>query len=652
MFAFTSLSAVDRASADSYLKLMLALALSYDYDYDAQFRRKMTAWHKDAQSFIKRFGIKTRELDKAYRALLAGNGPEDEAVADSIHNVFMDLKELQPKFKKELDLTADDLTMLNSLRLIVTKGSENGMKIIGKLVTRLNDLDYNKMFVQEHVDTSAEQEELKKLVRKYGNVTGTIMPTEVLTQWQETAKNRGKKLAQHARYLELTKSLRESYKKRLQAIVRSSGKPYLPLVDVINQLNAEGIPHNLPKTFIGMIDDAGKFYTTAGKRLLQAPSGEVTMNPEYDPKADNAYVCSFTPAFAQQPTRAYTENYRSSAKQGKFSIVTEALPKIGNAIKHWRADMAKPTSRLGMLATLAELIYETSARVSSVNAATGGATTFGATTLQAQHITMSDTVIHIKYTGKSGGKQHHIIRLNTPALKRLGANLKKYVEGKKKTDYIFSYKEKLLTGTMVTRYLRTLGLPEGFTVHKFRTIRATQMAQEVLKKSPFKKNGNFEDREVHKWVESEILKVGIELGHMSGDKPTANTAIQNYIEPSLLDDFYTKLGIRPSAKIQKAIDSAGKMTSKSSAHKATIADLEKFTSNKAFTEIDAGTKSITFERVKDGTVFTININAGLLAVYVQGSSSDLLVAADIELSELSDVLKMVNRSWFKQHDPL
>ncbi|MNG29500.1 hypothetical protein D3C84_1149350 [compost metagenome] len=81
---------------------------------------------------------------------------------------------------------------------------------------------------------------------------------------------------------------------------------------------------------------------------------------------------------------------------------------------------------------------------------------------------------------------------------------------------------------------------------------------DILAGCPFKKGDGTKDTVVHKWLETELLKVGSELGHMSGEKVTSATAIQNYIAPELLAEFYSKLGMRPSAKVQKAIDSASK----------------------------------------------------------------------------------------------
>lgn len=561
LFQFLSLSAVDKNSAESYMKLMLALTMSYEEKFSPAFCRKITRWRVESNDFIRRFKLKPAAIDKAYKRIIAGYSPEtDDPTHAAVGEVFADMKSKKDAFVKELDLSKDDLKFLNDLRLLGTKNSDSAYRAISKNVSRFGDSDFNKMFLHEDQDTSGTQDELAALVRKHGDVTGLIMPTEVLEKWQAHNKARGTKLPQHEKYLKLSAELRNSFKKFLQTLVRKSGKPYLLVADVIQAAKAAGVPNNLPEGFIGNIDDSGKFYTLKGLKMLQTPSGDVRMNPKYDADKDNAYVCQFTPAFAKGPTRAFTESYRSSAKKGKFEVVLEALPHMKAAAKHWRTDMVSLKKKTGVLATLAELIYDTSARVSNDNAKTNGETTYGATTLQVGHVNVMDNIIHIKYIGKSGQRQHHVIKLTSPSLKLMAKNIKQLMVGKKKTEKIFQYNEQGITGTMISRYLKTLGLPSAFTVHMFRTIRATEMAQEVFKKSPFKKNGNWDDTDVHKWIESEVLKIGVELGHMNGDKPTANTAIQNYINPEILADFYSKLGIRPSSKIQKAIDSSNKHT--------------------------------------------------------------------------------------------
>lgn len=561
---FKSLSAVDRTSADAYMKLLLSFVMAYEFNYDSTYRRKLTRWHKESDGFIRRFRLPRRHIDAAFRGIVAGRDPEEDDKLDAnIRQVLDDLKSKRDALKRELDLRKEDLTVLNDLRLILMKGSESAYRRLERAAGSFGDPDISKMFVADHEDTSVEQNEVRKLVEKHTGKPGDVMPIPVLQKWQRIAKEKGKKLKDHQRYLELRRVVNAAYKTRLQAIVRASGKPYLPLRDVIHTLDAEEIPHSLPSGFVGMIDDLGKFYTTEGMRLLQIPSGDVRMNPEYDPKKDNAYVCEFKAPGVQKPSRAYTEAYRSRAADTKYSVVSETIPQLPALAKKWRQEMRAPAkkgtlTKNAQLATLLEFVYQTSARVSSAKAQSKGERTFGATQLQVRHLTIDDHKIVATYQGKSGGKQRHILKLSTQTTKRLGKNLEALCRGKKREDYVFSVGGKTFASSSINRYMRSIGFPRKFTVHKLRTARGTLMATQALSKSPFKKGGDWSERDVNQWVEARMLDVGKELGHMSGEKYTANTAIGNYVRPEILADFYSKLGIRPPAKIQKAIDSVSK----------------------------------------------------------------------------------------------
>lgn len=562
---FVSLSAVDKDSAESYMKIIMSFIMAYHFEYDSTYRRKTNMWYARVDPFVRRFKLNRSRLEKAHKALAAGKDPENDAAFDKlIVQIIEELQAKTPEMKKELDLRREDIGILNDMRLIFTKDSDAARRRLSKAVSRFQDPDINEMFLAEHEDTSGEQSELEKLVKKYNPSGGLTLPLPILQQWQQVAKVKGAKVKDHERYLKLRSSLNKSFKSRLLTLVRSSGKNYLPLRTVVETLEAEGVPHTLPKGFVGLIDDQGKFYTTAGKKLIQAPTGEVRMNPEYDAKEDNAYVCSFLPEGAPKEARAYTEAYRAQSKQKKFAAVQDTMPKINTLAKKWRTDMKEGNTSKGVIATMLELIFDTAARPGNPGNATKGERTFGITQLQAKHFKVDDTKIVIKYKGKSQSSnteamQTHILNYNSSApLKLLAKNLKGYLKNKKPTDNVFQYKGKNFTSTSITRYMRTLGFHKDFTVHKFRTVRATKMASDTLKKSPFKKGGSWTEREVNQWVETQMLKVGQELGHTSNDKVTSNTAIQNYIAPEILADFYGKLGIRPPAKIQKAIDSAGK----------------------------------------------------------------------------------------------
>lgn len=555
----TSLSAVEKDSVAAFLKVLSALYVSYDENLSKEMLRRVNLWYSSAEPFITRFKLK-RVVDKAVRLVVGGKRPADDDDADEAISDVMDLlKDKTVEFSKETDISRSQLGLLKDFRL-AHYGSDSATNRLLKGVAAIGDPEITRFFMHEQqADNSGVYDELQTLVKKHGKVNGHTMPTEILEQWQAHNKAKGAKTPAHTKYLELRREVNLIFKKALANLVRGSGKPYLPLRDVIAYMKSSGIVNNLPAGFVGNIDDLGNFYTTAGKKLLQTPSGEVRMNPNYDPATDNAYVCEFTPPFAQNATRGYTETFRQTKKAAKFDVVAEVMPKLAALTKKWIPDMRLVNKkREGVLATLCEFIYDTSARVGNKNAATAGEKTYGATQLLVKHFKMGTASATVTYAGKSGGKQAHKLSFTSVRGKQLQQALTALMAGKGPNDHVFTFNDRQVSGAMINSYLHTLGFPKAFTVHKLRTARGTEMAMAILKNSPFKKNDGTKDLVVHKWLENEILKIGAELGHMSGEKVTANTAIQNYISPEILAEFYSKLGIRPNAKIQKAIDSIAK----------------------------------------------------------------------------------------------
>ena len=555
-----SLSAVQRDSVVAFLKLLASLYVTYDMQLNREQLRRLNMWQRDAEEFITKFKL-TKLATTATRLIVAGADPsKDDAADDAVTALLESLKAKTPLFEKETDIDRQQLGLLKDFRL-AHFGSDAAAKRLLRGVAAIGDPQVTQFFTHDvdGVDPASVYKKLSALVKKYGNVPGLIMPTPIMEEWQAYNKTSGNKRAAHTEYLALRREVTDIFKKALANLVRASSKPYLPIRQVVSDLKNLGIEHNLPSGFVGQIDDLGRFYTMGGRRLLQAPSGDVRMNPKYNDDEDNAYVCEFTPAFAQKATRGYTETYRTGAKAAKFDVVAEVMPKLGLLTKKWLPDLRLGDKKKeGVLATLCEFIYDTSARVGNKNAQTAGEKTFGATQLLVRHFKFTSAGCTVTYIGKSGGKQLHKLKFNTQRGRLLGEALQKFVEGKKPADHVFTFKGTQVTGAMINRYLRHLGFPRAFTVHKLRTARGTEMALDLLKRSPFKKNDGSKERDVHKWLETELLKIGAELGHMSGDKITSNTAIQNYISPEILADFYSKLGMRPSAKVQKAIDSVGK----------------------------------------------------------------------------------------------
>lgn len=555
---FCSLSAVNKDSVKAFAKLSILIGMSFGFEYNPNTRRLMSQWLLDCEPFFKRFKFPKKDMTYAVRAIVANTDPnDDQKLDDAITEFLWQLNDFKKEFHKELDIPKIELDLIDRVRLYGLKASDNAYNFLAKNVGYLKEPGISKIFITETVDTSDVQTELRALVKKYTGKPGMILPQDQLSDFVARHKKSGTRHADHDKYLKLRRELTAAYKARLASIVRASGKPYLPLRDVIAQLKSENVYNELPAQFVGNIGDDGKFYTTAGKLISTTISGEVRMNGTYDPQEDNGYVCEYTPPFAQGPTRAYTVDFKQHRTAKKFSVVQNIAGKIEKLTEKWLKDLRKaPRTQQSCLATICELVYATTGRIGNANASTDGKQTYGISQLRVKHVKIGANRIDIKYPGKSGIMQHHIIQLNTPRLKLLGQLLPKFVEDKKPTDYLVNFKGKPFSGAQVNRYLLSLGFPEGFTIHKLRTARGTQMAYELLQKAPF--TAGSDAKAVNTWVENELLKVGTELGHMSGEKVTAATAIANYIDPGILDDFYRKINVRPSSKIQKAIDAIGK----------------------------------------------------------------------------------------------
>lgn len=551
---YVSLASVNPSSTEAAIKCLIAMYKTKEFEYDTSFLRKLNLWADETREFAERFKS-VNVFNKAIRLVVQGRDIAKHAdVRDAITALFDRMKEQKPQLDKETDITRAQLAMINDLRLAYS-GSAAAENRLMRNVSQLRDPDINEMFLhieETSADMKAVYSKLKTLVKKHGNADGYEMPVDVLKGWQAHNKEKGVKVKAHEEYLALRKQCNDAYKKQLANIIRGSGQHYLPVAEVKKLLGNTLNP--IPETFVGNIDDLGAYYTTEGKKLMQTPSGIVQMNPAYNAKLDNAYVCTFKAPFSADYTRAYTVAYRAGKRAKKFDIVAETLPLLPQLTKKWLPDLTNLASKEGAIATLVELIYQTSGRISSTKAKTDGETTHGISTLLMRHVKLDDKRIIMNYTGKSGGKQRHVIKFNTQRGQQLYKALAHFAEGKKPSEYLISVKGKPLTGVNVNTYLKSIGFPEGFTIHKLRTAKGTMMAAELLKNPPFKK-GTVKDVDLNRWVEEQCKKVGAELGHLSGESVTANTAIANYIDPSVLSALYESLGVRPNSKIQKAIDS-------------------------------------------------------------------------------------------------
>jgi integrase len=544
-----SQSAVSSTTAHSFLKLItLFIAVHvFERQMDKQAMKDAVTWHKQTDEFMERFKLRKPILARVLADTLKGEDTED------IIDLAEALKAKRALLEKETDLSKAQLGLINNFVSIVLRDSETAKKQMTKNVSLLGDTTLSGMFNHtETNDQSALIKDLQVFSKKHFGVNSDSVTVE-----QKEAL-RAKNAEVYKQFLKLNRDIGAVVKSEILRLVRGSGAKLVHLKDVHRHMAKLNIKHKLPM-FDGYLDEAGALYTSAKVKINGAVTGRIELNTKYDPVKDDTYVFLHYPLFGNgQPQRIYTINYKKSATVGKFDTVKELIDSLPKLQKRWRRDLSGDINSLDTVcAVIIETIYITSGRIGSATGATG------ISSLKVKEfLDKAANSFTLKYIGKKGIAQKHTIPSNTHITGLLRGLLRQLADGKNSGDFLMTYgpRQSRVTGSKVNDYLKRIGAPDGVTAHNFRHARGTILTKEILAKHPFGKGRNATDAAVNKWVLEALKKVGEKLGHMNGDKVTATTAIQNYIDPGLLKEFFRELGVRPNNAIQTAIDKASKDT--------------------------------------------------------------------------------------------
>ena len=551
--SFQSLSALDSNITRDFTKLYSLLVFSYADDLSAAAVKIAKASQPNAKKFIANFKLDETAWNNALSLLWRKKNPSDfPEMHSELQKFSKSFREKMLKVDAERDIDHQYIKLFKDMNTVCNSVSDSAFARIIKQVSFLNEQEISRLYEADVGNQTDILGQLKKLVKKMTGKSDTEIDADSRAEYKGSSELKD--------YNRLRRELNSVPKNYVANYVRQSGKKLLPISEIKSALAKAGIKHHtVPTGFRGMMDDQMNFFTTSGKQLLQSPSGEVIMNPKYDPKTDNAYVCTSQPPFAAKPTRIYTVDYRKGKNVAKFDVAQDLARDIEKYRKLWLKDLKADYSNEDVfIAHLVELIYHTSARVGNRNNKSSGSATFGLTTVLRQHLASRGDTRTLAYAGKKAQKQKHTLKGNDPVTRKLIKFIDANAAGKGKKDILFEFNGNSVTSVKINNYLRgRIGLPEKATVHKFRTARGTHMASVILSGHPFKKAKEVPTQKaVNDWLKSAFETIADRLGHYSNEKLTVTTAIQNYIDPSLMEEFFHELKIRPPAQIQRAIDSA------------------------------------------------------------------------------------------------
>ena len=537
-------------SLDSALKVFSIMVASLNGSDVLDLKPTFVECWKAAMPFFKKYGIAV-SLQKEAQNFIRSKMELYEDAAGLIHQI---IKPVVADWVKDNKIPADRLAMLKDVNLLMKKDSAPALKRLSKAVATLGDHKIALLFLNDDDAFQGDEATYKKLLAysdTLANKREVLAPAELFRIRKEAEEKKDKKtLDLIARYSELRKDWSANFKKALLHYVRKSGQPLVDVEDVKDYLKGLSV-NNIVPGFEGKIDELGNYYTSEGKKLLSIPASKVTMNPKYDAKTDNAYVCSIDGQSGGG--RIYTVDYRAGAKQESFGKVGDFIEEIEEHRKSWLKDLDSVDEKKQLLATITEVIYATSARVGNPQNGVGSEKTYGITTITAKHVKQGkDGSLIFAYPGKKGTPQHHVLKPNTAINKKVISIIKRCLSNKKPAETIFTVRGKPFHSNDVNRYIRALGIVPS--CHKFRHVQGTKMALEILKKSPFGTGRGKEaptQTAADKWLKEAMKEVGEKLHHQNGGVTTGATAISSYVSPEVLINWYHNLGLRTPKWVPK-----------------------------------------------------------------------------------------------------
>ena len=251
-----------------------------------------------------------------------------------------------------------------------------------------------------------------------------------------------------------------------------------------------------------------------------------------------------------------------------------AIARQYEAAEAWRSEITE-TSLRGVLGAMLEFTYRCACRPSTKVGNTKGQPTYGLRTFLVKHVTLHATEllkdangkrqikpswIEVNYSGKDAQPQHHVFVGNDPVAKRVISTIFRLKAGKQPDDPLWTFNGEPISNSVFAAYVRKLfGKDSGVTPHKFRHIKGNTIAMRILENEyPFDpKLKAYTLDDVKKFFEKSMAQVGAELGHFSGGKTTWRTAVENYVDPSVSREFFTRADMQVPATIDRLLRSAG-----------------------------------------------------------------------------------------------
>ena len=505
--------------------------------------------------FCKDVGLDHTLIKDLVTDITSGEQPSEYTEQDT-QDLVKALSSVLPAVRSLSYVQDIELSLYTDARSWLRSGSDNSYARIQKLIGKAGlGKGLVHSFAAGAPDATPAVQAVRKIVRKLTGRAGDQVPLE------DTAALREKKPALWKEYLAAKRAVNEIYKQAIREYVRSSKDGNVDIDEAIAYLEKQGIPHPLPKGYIGRVNEDGALMTeddvllktgTGGDVMRIDPQATIVMNPAYSPNGGKGATWYFKTIL---PTKSasgrnneqyfYTGEKLSENRAHKFQVIEGLMANEAKMVKRWRADLQGANFDKKVLAAQCELVYDTCARVGGKDNANKKGQTFGLTTLRVGNVKRKGTSRILEYIGKDAALQKHVLKPTGQAMRTVIALLDDLTESKVRNDLLWEHDGVVYDANKLRAYFKQVAGVSGATPHKLRHLRGTRLAQQELDKvleALQKSRAGVSQSAVDKAFQAALTNVGKILGHVKGigaeQKTVWSTAAKNYVDPSVMVDFY------------------------------------------------------------------------------------------------------------------
>ena len=482
--------------------------------------------------------VEMPSVKKAVQSLAKGNL---DAFDDALMDIGERLKGMTTKFSRNADVAATQLKAIKAFTSWLRTGSETAFNILDKYAVNMRMPWLGQFFAKDLGSQDVPRKALQKLVYNY---TGEHRDSFTLEE--------AKKLSEEEpdifkAYQKLRREYNQVWRDALSTFVRNSGKTLVDTEDALRFMKDNGIQHNWPSGFIGKVDSEGEWYTSDGDKINGKPAGPMFPSVEMNDTGEGDWIFVAIRADGTRGNYFYTSKKKIEKTKIKFAAVRELIDSIDGMRAKWKPFIKKfdETDPKSVGALVLEMSFLFSSRIGSPT----NENTQGMSSIRLKNVwPQPDGSIKIRYKGKKGVQTQHWLKPDSVNNRVLLKAIDELMEGKQPRDFLFTTllkngSRKVLQPSKVRELFYQFGAPADTTVHKLRTLRATVLMEEMLRDLYKTKNSYTKPELFNRDLMKMATEVGKVLNHKrttkdGGTEATGTTALQNYIDPSLLVEAY------------------------------------------------------------------------------------------------------------------